>query len=187
MMGWLGTIALAANQIAILISNVAFMILLSIGQATTIRVSHEYGLRNFAAIRRIARSSYHIGLVWNAVTAVLFISCRFILPRFFTTDPAVVDITGGLLIFVAAFQLFDGLQLTSLCILRGMQDVKVTSIVALISYIIINLPIGYLFAFVFDMGPNGLWAGYIFGLGIAAILLMARYRRMVSRHLRDME
>lgn len=186
MMGWLGTIALAANQIAILISNMAFLIVISIGQATTIRVSHEYGLRNFAAIRRIAGSSYRIGIVWNVAMATAFILCRFLLPKIFTTDPQVIDITGSLLVFVAAFQVFDGLQATSLCILRGMQDVKATSVVAFISYIVINLPIGYLFAFVFEMGPEGLWMGYIFGLGVATMLLIARYRRIVSRHEREL-
>jgi MATE family multidrug resistance protein len=144
-------------------------------------VSHEWGLRNFAAIRRIASSSRHIALVWNISIAVVFIVCRHILPRVFTSDAAVIEIAGNLLVFVAAFQIFDGLQLTSLCVLRGMQDVKATSVVAFISYIIINIPVGYLFAFVFGMGPQGLWMGYVFGLGTAATLLTYRYRRFISR------
>jgi MATE family multidrug resistance protein len=181
MMGWIGTTALAANQIAILVTNMAFLIVLSIGSATTIRVSHEWGLRNFAAIRRITRSSWIIGLVWNVFAAVLFVVCRNLLPRIFTVDPEVIDITGGLLIFVAAFQVFDGLQSTTLCVLRGMQDVKATSVVAFISYIVLNLPIGYLFAFVWGWGPGGLFMGYVFGLGVAAVLLIARYRSMMRR------
>ncbi|MDR2882511.1 MAG: MATE family efflux transporter [Alistipes sp.] len=182
MMGWLGTEPLAANQIAISVCNMAFLMVLSIGQATTIRVSHEWGHRNVEAIRRIARSSWRIGLVWNSFMAVVFIVCRHLLPRIFTVDPVVIDITGGLLVIVAAFQVFDGLQSTALCILRGMQDVKATSVVAFISYIVITLPVGWLFAFVFGMGPRGLWMGYVFGLGIAALLLVARYRRIVARH-----
>jgi MATE family multidrug resistance protein len=182
MMGWLGTASLAANQIALSITNMAFLIVLSIGSATTIRVSHAYGLRDFAAIRRIASSSYIIGLVWNASMALVFVLCRHLLPRIFTVDQTVIDITGGLLLMVASFQIFDGLQSNSLCILRGMQDVKATSIVAFISYIVINLPIGYLFAFVWGMGPQGLWMGYIFGLCAAAVLLITRYRRIISRY-----
>jgi MATE family multidrug resistance protein len=181
MMGWLGTEPLAANQIALSITNMAFLIVLSLGQATTIRVSHEYGLRNFAAIKRITHSSWRIGLVWSVFMAMVFVTCRHLLPRIFTLDPVVIDITGGLLIMVAAFQIFDGLQLTTLCVLRGMQDVKATSVVAFVSYIVINLPVGYLFAFTLGMGPRGLWAGYIFGLSVAAILLIARYRRFVAR------
>jgi MATE family multidrug resistance protein len=186
MMGWLGTEPLAANQIAILICNMSFLIVLSIGQATTIRVSHEYGSRNFVGIRRIARTSWAIGLVWNVFMAGVFITCRHLLPQIFTPDAAVVAITGQLLVMVAAFQIFDGAQCTALCILRGMQDVKATSVVAFISYIVINLPVGYLFAFVFAMGPRGLWMGYLFGLGIAALLLVSRYRRVIRRHERGL-
>ncbi len=182
MMGWLGTEALAANQIAILVCNMAFLIVLSIGQATTIRVSHAYGVRDFAAIRRVARSSWRIALVWNGTMAAVFILCRNLLPRIFTLDEGVIAMTGSLLIIVAAFQLFDGIQCTTLCILRGMQDVKATSVVAFISYIVINLPVGYLCAFVLGLGPQGLWMGYIFGLSIAAILLTTRYRRIVRRY-----
>ncbi len=181
MMGWLGTEALAANQIAILISNMAFLIVLSIGSATTIRVSHEYGLRDFGAIRRIERSSYIIGLIWNVVMATVFVTCRHLLPQIFTSDAGVITMAGGLLIVVAAFQVFDGLQSTTLCILRGMQDVKATSVVAFISYIVINLPVGYLFAFTFKMGPQGLWMGYIFGLAAASVLLITRYRRTLRK------
>ncbi len=182
MMGWLGTEALAANQIAILVCNMAFLIVLSIGQATTIRTSHAYGVRDFAAIRRVARSSWRIALVWNSSMALIFILCRNLLPRIFTLDEGVIELTGSLLLIVAAFQLFDGIQCTTLCILRGMQDVKATSIVAFVSYIVINLPVGYLCAFVLGMGPQGLWMGYIFGLSIAAVLLISRYRRIVSRY-----
>lgn len=182
MMGWLGTDALAANQIAISVTNMAFLIVLSIGSATTIRVSHEYGIRDFAAIRRIATSSYIIGIVWNVFMAVVFVTCRFLLPRIFTVDPVLIDLTGGLLVMVAVFQVFDGLQSTSLCILRGMQDVKATSVIAFISYIVINLPVGYLFAFVWDFGPQGLWIGFVFGLCVAAVLLISRYRMIVARY-----
>jgi MATE family multidrug resistance protein len=182
MMGWLGTEALAANQIALIICNMAFLTVLSMGLATTIRVSHAYGHRDFAAIRRIARSSWRIALVWNTTTAVIFVTCRHILPRIFTVDPALIELTGSLLVIVAAFQLFDGLQSTTLCILRGMQDVKATSVVAFISYILITLPVGWLFAFVLRLGPQGLWMGYVFGLGVAALLLISRYRRIVRRY-----
>jgi MATE family multidrug resistance protein len=185
MMGWLGTEPLAANQIALSITNMAFLMVLSIGQATTIRVSHEYGVRNFAAIKRITHASWRIGLVWNVFMAGVFIVCRHLLPRIFTVDETVIDITGGLLIMVAAFQIFDGLQSTTLCVLRGMQDVKATSVVAFISYLVINLPVGYLFAFVLGIGPQGLWMGYVFGLGIAALLLITRYRRIIPRHERN--
>ncbi len=181
MMGWFGTIALAANQIAIIMANMAFMIVLSLGSATTIRVSHEYGARNFPGIRRIASSTFRTGLVWNAFTALLFIGGRHLLPQIFTPDADVIAMTGSLLVFVGLFQFSDGMQVMSLSILRGMQDVKATSVIAFISYIVINIPVGYLFAFTLGMGPKGLYMGYIFGLTIAAILLYSRYRRITAK------
>ena len=187
MMGWFGTVALAANQIAIIMANMAFLIVISLGSATTIRVSHAYGAQNFAGIRRVASGSFRIALSWNALIAVLFILCRTLLPRIFTTDADVIAMTGSLLVFVGLFQLSDGMQATSLSVLRGMQDVKATSVIAFISYIVINLPVGYLFAFVLGMGPQGLWMGYIFGLTIAAALLYSRYRRITSKLERKMK
>ncbi len=181
MMGWLGTTALAANQIAISITNMAFLIVLSIGSATTIRVSHAFGLKDFGGVRRIVRTSYKIGLAWNIFMAGVFVALRGVLPRIFTVDPAVIDIAASLLIMVAVFQVFDGLQLITICTLRGLQDVRITSVIAFVSYVLICLPVGYLFAFVLGIGPQGLWIGFVFGLATAALLLIARYRKMLRR------
>lgn len=181
MMGWIGTVEIAANQITTVISNLAFMIVMGIGAATTIRVSHAYGVRNIGELRRAANASYHIGLMWNILTAVLFILFRNYIPLLFTTDAAVVQLASNLLIYAALFQLSDGLQCISLGILRGMQDVKSAMIIAFISYIAINLPVGYLFAFILGMGAPGLWIGFIFGLSLAAFLLNRRYRRLLKQ------
>lgn len=181
MMGWIGTTEIAANQITITLSNAAFMIILGIGSATTILISHAYGARNWRLLRQTARSAYHIGLIWNLCSATAFISARYVLAKIFTDDPAVLQITSSLLIIAAVFQIFDGLQCVSMGILRGIKDVSITMGIAFLSYIVINLPVGYLFAFVFGLGADGLWCGYIFGLSIAALLLNMRYRRLIRR------
>ncbi len=180
MMGWISTTALAANQIAITMSNVAFMIVMGIGSATTIRISYEYGLRDFATLRLSATASYHIGLLWNAVTALLFITMRRYIPMIFTSDPEVIRVASQLMIMAAVFQFSDGLQCVSMGILRGIQDVKITAVIAAFSYLIINLPVGYLIAFHLGGGAPGLWGGYIFGLSIAAYLLNRRYRSKLT-------
>jgi MATE family multidrug resistance protein len=182
MMGWFGTVALASNQIAVTMSNMAFLIVLSIGSAVTIRTSHQFGVQNFGGIRRVASASVRIAVAWNAFTALLFISCRNLLPQIFTTDPDVIALTGKLLVFVGIYQFSDGLQVIFMSLLRGMQDVKATSIVAFLSYIVVDLPIGYLLGFVLGFGPEGIFMGYIFGLTLAAVLLGTRYRRIVRRH-----
>ena len=176
MMGWIGTVEIAANQIALTISNFAFMIVLGLSSATTIRISHEYGKKNIAELKMAANASYHLGLLWNVFTALLFITLREPIVRIFTDDPELIHMASNLLLFVAAFQFSDGIQAIAIGILRGIQDVKSIMFIAFLSYVVINLPVGYLCAFVLGFGPGGLWVGFIFGLSIAALLLIIRFK-----------
>ena len=181
MMGWIGKSEIAGNQIGLTLSNFAFMIILGLSSATTIRVSHAYGRRNLADLKLAATTSYHLGLIWNAFTACLFIFLREPIARIFTSDPEVIRIASTLLIFVAAFQFSDGLQSITVGILRGIQDVKMLMLIAFLSYIVINIPVGYLCAFVLGFGPGGLWVGFIFGLSVAAVLLRTRFKKQCKR------
>ena len=181
MMGWMGKIAISSNQIAMTLGNCAFMIVMSIGAATTIRVSHCYGARNVGELAMAAKASYHLVLAWNALAALFFISLRSVIPTFFTTNEEVIATTSGLLVFAALYQLSDGIQNVSIGILRGIQDVRIIMPIAFVSYWLLNLPVGYLFGFTLGMGPDGLFLGFAFGLSCAAVLLIARIRRSVGR------
>lgn len=178
MMGWLGTAAMAANQIAIGVANFAFMIIIGVGSATTIRVSHEYGRQNWQGLRKASYAAYHLGLLWNFFTAAIFIGLRHYVPLIYTDDMEVVAIASNLMILVAAFQISDGLQAISTGILRGIQDVKILIWIALLAYIVINIPAGYLLAFKLGWDAPGLWTGFIFGISTAAVFLLRR----VARH-----
>lgn len=181
MMGWLGTLAISANQIAITVNNCAWMIVTSIGAATTIRVSHCYGARDIGQLALAAKASYHLILAWNGFATVAFIVLRHFIPQLFTTNAEVIAITAELMLFVALYQLSDGLQNISVGILRGLQDVRIITPIAVISYWILNLPVGYLFGFTLGMGPSGLFLGYFVGLTVAAALMITRIRRTVRR------
>ena len=181
MMGWLGEVAIGANQITITLANCAFMIVMAIGAATTIRVSHCYGTRDIATLSKAVHASYHLGLVWNAFTAAVFILFRHEIPYIFTANADVAELTSRLLIFVALFQLSDGLQNISVGTLRGIQDVKIIMPIAFMAYIVLNLPVGYLFGFIWGMGPEGLILGYTFGLTSAAILMMIRIKLKIAK------
>lgn len=181
MMGWFGTQAIGANQIAITLGNCAFMIVTSIGAATTIRISHCYGARNTAELSLAAKASYHLVLAWNAFAALVFIALRNRIPALFTSNAEVIAITSQLLVFVALYQLSDGVQNISVGILRGIQDVKIIMPIAFVSYWLINIPVGYLFGFTLGMGPSGLFFSYLFGLSAAAALMIVRIRRSVRR------
>ncbi len=182
MMGWFGAVALAAHQIAMTMASCTFMAVVAVSTATTIRVSHAFGRGDWRGLGRAASASYHMGVAWNLFGAAAFLALRFVIPKIFSTDPEVVDMAAYLLIFAAIFQLSDGAQNISIGILRGVQDVRSTMVVAFISYIAVNLPVGYLCAFTLGMGPGGLWVGFIFGLTLAAVLLHSRYRS-ISRKL----
>lgn len=177
MVGWIGTAAIAANQIALTISNFAFMVVLGLSAATTIRISHEYGRKNFKELKKAANASWHLSLMWNTFTALMFIIFRTDIVRIFNTDPEVVHLASQLMLFVAAFQFSDGLQSIFVGILRGIQDVKKVMVIAFFSYIAINLPVGYLCAFIFNWGASGLWVGFIFGLSVASVLLITRFKK----------
>lgn len=181
MMGWLGTVTMSANQITTTLGNCAFMIVMSIGAATTIRVSHCYGSHNIGGLSLAAKASYHLALAWNIIAAIGFITLRHYIPMLFTTNTEVAAIASDLLIFVALFQLSDGFQNVSVGILRGIQDVKIIMPIAFISYWVLNLPVGYLLGFKFGMGAEGLILGFTFGLTTAGILLVFRIRRSIRK------
>ncbi len=181
MMGWLGVIPLAAHQIALGLASVTFMIVTGIGSGTTIRVSHQFSLKDFVSMRMAANASIHMVVVIMSFTAVLFAVFRFQMPLLYTTDTAVIALASQLLIMAAIFQLFDGLQVVLLSILRGVADVKLSMIYALIAYIGINIPISYVLAFKFDMGPMGIWIGFVFGIGIASLLFYLRIRKIYKK------
>ena len=180
MMGWIGTVEIAANQITTTMANVAFMMVVGIGSATTILTSHAYGARDRAQIKAVSRASYTVGLAWNTITALSFILLRNHIPLLFTNDPEVVRTAGMLLIFCGLFQFSDGLQCISTGMLRGIKDVAVILRIALVAYVIINVPLGYLLCFVVGWGAPALWVGFIAGLTIAAVLLIRRFRRQLS-------
>lgn len=181
MMGWLGKEAISANQITNTMSTSAFMIVLSIGTATTIRTSHCYGCRDINELAMAVKASYHLVLAWNTFAAIVFISLCNFLPTLFTSNPEVISISSSLFIFAAMFQLSDGLQNVSVGVLRGIQDVKVIMPIAFIAYWLLNLPIGYLLAFTLGMGPTGMYLGYVVGLSVAAILMIRRIRYSIRK------
>jgi MATE family multidrug resistance protein len=181
MMGWLGEIPLAAHQVAIGLAGFTYMISLGISQATTIRISHQMGEDNFVALRKAALASTHLVLFFMSVMALIFISAKSYLPLLFTTDDEVVLIASNLLIVAAIFQVFDGLQVIMLGTLRGMADVKIPMFLAFVSYLLIGVPTSYILTFLLNAGPQGIWFGYLVGLGSAGIFFYFRFKHNLKK------
>lgn len=172
-----GAEQVSAYQIGVNMMNVTFMIVIAIGSATTIICSHIYGRRNFERLRRSVNAAYQMGLAWNVTVAIIFVALRHAIPTLFTTNSEVIAITADMLVLIAMFQVSDCMQALSISVLRGLQDVKVIMPIVFVSYVVFNIPVGYLLAFEAGMEVMGLIVGFIVGLTICALLTILRVRR----------
>jgi len=181
MMGWLGTTALAAHQIAINLATISYMTTSGLGAAATVRVGYFLGQHDRANLRSSAFTMITMAVVVMAAWALVFIFGRYLLPSLYIDDPAVIALTSSLLIIGAFFQLSDGIQVVTAGALRGLQDVKIPSALIFVAYWIIALPVGYWLTFHFDYGPSGIWFGLLIGLTITAAAMIFRFFHLSSR------
>ena len=175
MVGWISKEALAAHQVTNQVADFAFMLSLGISSATTIRVSHQYGLGNMQATKMAARASMHLILVMNTIGALLMITLRDYLPYLFTEDEQVVELASQLLIFAGMLQYADGLQCVGAGMLRGVTDVKAPMWITLVTYLLIALPLGYVLMFPAGLGAVGIWISFVVALTIAAVAFHWRF------------
>lgn len=176
-----GAHSVSAYQIGTNMMNVTFMIVIAIGSSTTILTSHIYGRQNFGKLRHTVYAAYQLGLLWNVTIATLYILFRNQIPTLFTSHQETIELTARMLIFIALFQVSDCLQAISISILRGLQDVKVIMPIVFVSYVVFNIPVGYLLAFETELESIGLIIGFIVGLSICAVLTIQRVRRNINR------
>ena len=181
MVGWISKEALAAHQVTNQIADFAFMLSLGISSATTIRVSHQYGLRDMHATRMAANASVHLILLMNTIGAALMIGLRHYIPYLFTNDEAVISLASDLLIFAGMLQYADGLQCVGAGMLRGVTDVRVPMWITVVTYVIIALPLGYVLMFPAGLGAVGMWISFVVALTIAAIAFHIRFRYIASK------
>ncbi|WP_196894306.1 MATE family efflux transporter [Aureivirga marina] len=179
--GTLGAFPQAANQIAIKLASVTFMIASGLSVATTIRVGNQKGLQRYKDLRRIAFSNFLLIFLIMFVFAILFSVMKNMLPWIFTENFEVVEIASGLLILAALFQLSDGLQVVIIGSLRGMQDVIIPTILTLIAYWFIGFPVSYYFGLHTNLGTKGIWIGLLTGLTASAALLFIRFNQLTKK------
>lgn len=175
MVGWISKEAVAAHQIVNQMSSLTFMVSIGIGAATTIRVSHQYGAGRIHDMRMAARASMHLALGWSICCAIVLIALHRVIPTWFTHDAAVADMAAPLMILCGIYQISDALQCIGSAMLRGIADVRVPMCIALVAYLLITLPLGYVLMFVAGWGLQGLWTAFLVGLSIAAVLLLTRF------------
>ena len=188
--GTLGQNPQAANQIALNLASMTFMVASGLSVAATIRVGNQKGLNNFTELRRISISIFMLGVIIAVVSAVAFVLLHKVLPTIYVDleDPInaidtreVVTIASTLLLLAAIFQISDSLQVVALGALRGLQDVKIPTILTFISYWAIGFPISYYYGKADQLGSTGIWLGLIAGLTSAAILLFIRFNYLTKK------
>ena len=177
MVGWLGSKQQAAHQIALNLASLTYMIMLGIASAGTIRVGNALGKKDVKQIRLSGFSAIGMGASLMLFFAVILISMKNILPTFYNSNPDVISYASSLLILAAFFQLFDGLQATSIGALRGLTDVKIPLYVSIFSYWIIAIPISLLLGFTFKLGVFGVWIGLSIGLVIIGTSMLVRFNK----------
>jgi MATE family multidrug resistance protein len=186
MMGWVGTVELAAHGIAIQVAAIAFMVHLGLSNAATVRVGAAYGAEDRAGVREVALAATLLSLGFAAVTIAIFLAVPGMIVGLFlgreeTAETARILAFGTTLLAVGAlFQLFDALQVMALGFLRGIQDTRVPMWLAAVGYWGIGIPSSYALAFPLGLGGVGLWLGLVIGLVAASVLLMARFWRRAA-------
>ena len=178
MMGWLGTQALAAHQIALNLAAVSYMVATGLAAAATVRIGNQLGQRDMPNLRRVGWSALLMSTVLMGTSAGIFLALNHWLPTLYVDETPVIDIAASLLIIAAFFQLSDGIQAVALGILRGMADVKIPTLITLVAYWGVGLPIAYMLAFPIGWGAQGIWIGLLISLTVAAVLLVRRFRRL---------
>jgi len=186
LMGWIGTSALAAHQIALQIAAIMFMVPFGISMAATVRVGHAVGRGDAAATRIAGFTAIALGTVFMAAMAILVVATRHWIPGLFlgsevTSSAETVALASTLLALGASFFIFDGVQTIAAGALRGLHDTRVPLVLAGISFWAIGFVSAYALGFPLGFGAEGIWFGLTLGLFVFASLLVWRFHYLTAR------
>ncbi|WP_265428273.1 MATE family efflux transporter [Chryseobacterium sp. YIM B08800] len=177
---------IASHQIALSMASFTFNLCIGFSVASTVMIGRKLGEQNFVELRKIGINNLKIAFLFMCFCGVIFILGRNILPTFFTKpeEVEVLQLASKLMIIAALFQLSDGIQVTALGMLRGLQDVKIPSIITFIAYWLITIPLGYFLCVTLEMGAFGMWIALGLGLTISAFMLVKRFLNMSARRIK---
>jgi MATE family multidrug resistance protein len=183
LMGWLGVIQVAAHQIALNLASLAFMVPLGVSSAAAVIVGHAVGRGDAAGVRRSTVASLAVGAGFMLITGLLFVAVPEPLAGLYTRDAMVLALAALLLPIAGVFQVFDGLQVVAIGLLRGLGDTRTPMIVNVVGFWCIGVPVSLWLGFGLGYGAQGLWWGLVAGLVIVAVFLMLRVRQREKRDL----
>ena len=190
MSGFIGKNSQAANQIALNLSSMTYMVALGVGVAAMIRVGNQRGMMNFKKLREVSLSTLLLIIIIDIFFCLVFLIFNDLLPLLYLdpSDPSnlndvneVLSIASKLLIVAGVFQLFDGIQAVVLGALRGMQDVNKPAIIIFFSYGILGFPISYFLGFHTSLAMVGIWIGLLSGLFFSSLFLFLRFNYLSKK------
>jgi MATE family, multidrug efflux pump len=183
LMGTMGTVPVAGHQVALNLASITFMVPLGISSAAAVIVGHAVGRGDAEAAWEAAQAALLVAVVFMGTSALTFLLLPGTLARAYTTVPAVVTVAVALIPLAGVFQVFDGIQVTSIGILRGLGDTRTPMISGILGFWLLGLPVSLLLCFRYGYGPTGLWWGLVLGLVIVATFLLQRVRRKLREPL----
>jgi multidrug resistance protein, MATE family len=188
MMGWVGTVELAAHGIAMEVTSVAFMMHVGLSSAATIRTARFNGSGDARGLRDGAKVALGLSLAVSLVVIALYLAAPEAIIALFLDmakpeSAAIVTLGATLLAVAAVFNLMDAMQVMALGLLRGLHDTRVPLVLAVVSYWLVGIPCSYVLAFPMGYGAVGLWLGLVVGLVCAGGSLMVRFWRLAPKPL----
>ena len=180
MMGWMGMEQLAGHQVALNLASLALMVPLGVSAAAAVLVGHAVGRGDIAEARRAAAAGLVAGVGFMSASALVMLLLPMSLARIYTTDAGVAALAASLIPIAGVFQVFDGIQVVSIGILRGVADTRAPMVVNVLGFWLVGLPVSAALGFGAGGGPRGLWWGLTVGLMLVALILVWRVRRRLS-------
>jgi MATE family multidrug resistance protein len=187
LMGSLGTSMVAGHQIALNLASITFMVPLGLSSAAAVVVGHAVGQGDALRARQSALAALAVAVCFMGTTALNFLLVPGPLARVYSGDAPVLAVALALIPLAGVFQIFDGIQVTSIGILRGLGDTRTPMIAAIAGYWVLGLPVSLWLGFTLGRGPVGLWWGLVLGLAIVAIFLLFRVRWKLGQPLRRVQ
>ncbi len=170
----------AANNLALNLGSLAFMIPLSVSAAVGVKVGHAYGEKNYNSILVYSQVSLFISFCFTLIMGCLFYLFPHAIMSLYTDDILVLDWAKKLLFWVACFQLFDGAQVTIAGILRGLTVTRPASYAIFFGYWLIGIPLGYFLGFYTTLEAQGFWIGLAVSLAVVACMLSWILRKKLT-------
>ena len=179
--GWIGTMALAAHQVMLTVSQLFYMVYLGIAVAVSVRVSHFNGQGDYVAIRHTTWAGFHLILMIAMMVSVPILLLRHEIGAWFTDDSSVQLLVAQCVIPLIVYQFGDGLQCTFANALRGLGCMKPLMYGSFVAYFIISIPLSWLWGICMGWGIVGIWASFPVCLTVAGIIYYAIFRHLFRK------